>query len=71
MFLEPTVESIWQVVCFTEQDWINLVQKFENSKHYSDVSLYKILVKQFLPEVPKWFKLKENLQRKRSLIKYK
>ncbi|XP_026468907.1 bromodomain-containing protein 4-like isoform X2 [Ctenocephalides felis] len=64
---QSTVNSIWQVVCFTEKDWVNLVQKFEDSKHNSDVLLYNILVEQFLPELPKWFKLKENLQRTRAL----
>ncbi|OXU17702.1 hypothetical protein TSAR_001147, partial [Trichomalopsis sarcophagae] len=60
-------ESIWQVVCFTLQDWSRLVEKFKDSKHATERKLYKTLSQDFMPEIPKLFDLKEKQQRRKIL----
>lgn len=60
-------QSIWQVVCFTEDDWNNLVSKFKSSKNKKERALCDILQENFLPNIPKLFKDKE-LQRRRKLF---
>jgi hypothetical protein len=58
-------ERIWQVICFTEQDWQNLAIKFKHSKSTKESSLYKVLVEDFLPSIPVLFKAKEAERRRR------
>ncbi|XP_058794615.1 protein split ends-like isoform X2 [Phymastichus coffea] len=60
-------ESIWQVVCFTLQDWSRLVEKFKDSEFATERKLYKTLSKDFMPEIPKLFDLKEKQQRRKIL----
>lgn len=58
-------ERIWQVICFNEQDWQNLTNKFKNSKSRKETALHKILAEDFLPNIPVLFKAKEAERRRR------
>lgn len=58
-------ERIWQVICFTEQDWQNLANKFKLSKSRKESALYRILTEDFLPNIPVLFKAKEAERRRR------
>lgn len=58
-------ERVWQVICFTEQDWQNLAKKFKHSKSGKESALYKVLVEDFLPSIPVLFKAKEAERRRR------
>lgn len=58
-------EHIWQVICFTEDDWHNLANKFKSSKYRKEQNLYKCLVEDFLPSIPYLFKAKEAERRRR------
>jgi hypothetical protein len=60
-----TKNSIWQVICFTEEDWINLANKFKISKSRKESALYKTLTENFLPTIPALFKAKEQERRRR------
>lgn len=60
-----TAQRIWQVICFSEQDWQNLANKFKDSKSRKENDLYKILVDDFLPNIPVLFKAKEAERRRR------
>ncbi|KAK6627783.1 hypothetical protein RUM44_010262 [Polyplax serrata] len=59
--------GIWQVVCYTEEDWEKLAQKFKGSTCKDEKDLHKTLTEDFLPEIPRLFAEKERLQRKRML----
>lgn len=59
--------TVWQVVCFTQQDWCRLVAKFKDSEYATERRLYHTLSEDFLPEIPKLFELKEKQQRRRLL----
>jgi hypothetical protein len=58
-------QRVWQVICFTEQDWQNLAKKFKHSKSTKESALYKVLVEDFLPSIPVLFKAKEAERRRR------
>lgn len=58
-------DRVWQVICFTEQDWQNLASKFKNSKSRKEIALHKILIEDFLPNIPALFKAKETERRRR------
>lgn len=58
-------ERIWQVICFTEQDWQNLANKLKLSKSRKETALYRILTGDFLPNIPVLFKAKEAERRRR------
>lgn len=58
-------DRVWQVICFTEQDWQNLANKFKNSKSHKESALFKILTEDFLPNIPDLFKAKEAERRRR------
>ncbi|OAD53447.1 Cat eye syndrome critical region protein 2, partial [Eufriesea mexicana] len=60
-------ESVWQVVCFTQQDWSRLVEKFRDSEYDTERKLYRTLSEDFMPEIPKLFDLKEKQQRRKLL----
>lgn len=62
-------KSIWQVICFTEQDWFHLAKRFKKSTSKAEKLLYHTLSENFLPELPRLFKEKEKLARKRLLEK--
>ena len=60
-------KSVWQVICFSEQDWQTLTEKFRHTLNKSERQLYEILRENFLPELPKLFAEKDRLHRKRVL----
>ncbi|KAJ8666867.1 hypothetical protein QAD02_008529 [Eretmocerus hayati] len=60
-------DSIWQVICFTPQDWDRLVEKFKDSECAIERKLYRTLSRDFMPEIPKLFDLKEKQQRRKLL----
>ncbi|KAJ8978285.1 hypothetical protein NQ317_009625 [Molorchus minor] len=62
-------KSVWQVICFTEDDWFQLTKKFKKSSCKAERQLHHTLSENFLPELPRLFKEKENLARKRLLEK--
>ncbi|KAF5282395.1 hypothetical protein FQA39_LY17592 [Lamprigera yunnana] len=62
-------KSVWQVVCFTEDDWFQLAKKFKKSQSKCERQLYRTLTENFLPELPRLFCEKERLARKRLLEK--
>lgn len=64
-FYRARAERIWQVVCFTEDDWNRLTEKFKNSSSKVEKELYRSLSENFLPELPKLFAEKKRLQQKR------
>ncbi|XP_013179195.1 PREDICTED: uncharacterized protein LOC106126234 isoform X2 [Papilio xuthus] len=55
---------VWQVVCFTENDWNHLTDKFRRATSKVEKELYRSLSQNFLPEIPRLFHEKERLQRK-------
>lgn len=61
----PQTDRIWQVICFTEQDWRTLANKFKNSKSHKESALFNILSEDFLPNIPDLFKAKEAERRRR------
>lgn len=60
-------KSVWQVVCFTEDDWFQLARKVRKSQSKTERQLYRTLAENFLPEIPRLFREKERLARKRLL----
>lgn len=58
-------DRVWQVICFSEQDWQSLANKFKNSKSRKEIALYKTLTEDFLPDIPVLFKAKEAERRRR------
>nr|CAD7569818.1 unnamed protein product [Timema californicum] len=56
--------GIWQVICFTEEDWDKVTVNFKDSISKTERSLYRTLSEDFLPEIPRLFAEKERLQRK-------
>ncbi|RZC33460.1 uncharacterized protein BDFB_003721, partial [Asbolus verrucosus] len=60
-------KSVWQVICFTEDDWFQLNKKFKKSTSKCERQLYRTLTENFLPELPRLFREKERLARKRLL----
>jgi hypothetical protein len=59
------LEHIWQVICFTEEDWHSLANKFKSSKSRKEQNLYKCLIEDFLPNIPLIFKAKEAERRRK------
>lgn len=57
--------SIWQVICFTEEDWQNLAAKFKSSTNANERQLHQILDKNFLPKLPQLFRERERLRRRK------
>ncbi|XP_041986668.1 myb-like protein X [Aricia agestis] len=64
---DDETERVWQVVCFTEEDWTHLTDKFRKASSKVEKELYRSLSQNFLPEIPRLFQEKERLQRKRLL----
>ncbi|XP_066154990.1 bromodomain-containing protein 4-like isoform X1 [Euwallacea fornicatus] len=60
-------KAVWQVICFTEEDWFQLTKKFKSSNVKNERALYHTLSKNFLPELPRLFKEKERQARRRLL----
>ncbi|XP_037944726.1 uncharacterized protein LOC119677450 [Teleopsis dalmanni] len=59
--------GVWQVICFTEEDWQNLTSKFEKSTNAKERDLYRILHDNFLPKLPQLFRERERLRRRKLL----
>lgn len=55
--------TVWQVICFTEEDWRNLAGKLKRSRNDSDRALVEQLEENFLPNIPKIFRDKERERR--------
>lgn len=64
---EGAGEPVWQVVCFTEGDWHNLVAKVSKTKNQQGRALCNILTTNFLPKIPALFRAKER-ERQRKLF---
>ncbi|XP_058065795.1 uncharacterized protein LOC131215423 [Anopheles bellator] len=62
-----TKPTVWQVICFSEEDWRNLAHKFENSTDRKERALHALLVENFLPYIPKLFRDKERVRRVKLL----
>ncbi|XP_055536475.1 protein split ends isoform X2 [Wyeomyia smithii] len=59
--------SVWQVICFIEEDWRNLAGKFQRSKNENERALLQQLEENFLPNIPKIFRDKERERRNKLL----
>uniref|UniRef100_A0A2M4BSU1 Cat eye syndrome critical region protein 2 n=1 Tax=Anopheles marajoara TaxID=58244 RepID=A0A2M4BSU1_9DIPT len=59
--------TIWQVICFTEEDWRNLATKLDNSTNQKERALHEVLVENFLPKLSKLFREQERKRRARLL----
>lgn len=57
--------TIWQVICFTEEDWRNLATKLDNSTNQKERALHEVLVENFLPKLSKLFREQERKRRAR------
>ncbi|XP_072385619.1 uncharacterized protein dikar [Diabrotica undecimpunctata] len=62
-------KTVWQVICFTQDDWLQLTKKFKKSTNKAERQLHHTLSENFLPELPRLFKEKEILARKRLLAR--
>ncbi|KAI8040555.1 hypothetical protein M5D96_006498 [Drosophila gunungcola] len=58
--------TVWQVICFTEEDWQNLAAKFKTSTNAKERELFHILDDNFLPKLPQLFRERERLRRRKS-----
>ena len=58
-------EAVWQVICFTEEDWQNLANKFKASTNAKEKELYLILDQNFLPKLAQLFRERERLRRRK------
>ena len=65
---EITVEELreaWCCVCKTEQDWIDLTEKFKKSKSGCEKELHTVLNDNFLPSMNQMFlKIQRNHEKK-------
>ncbi|KAH8242220.1 hypothetical protein KR026_008808, partial [Drosophila bipectinata] len=59
--------TVWQVICFTEEDWQNLAAKFKTSTNAKERELFQILDENFLPKLPQLFRERERLRRRKLL----
>lgn len=57
--------TVWQVICFTEEDWQNLAAKFKTSTNGKERELFQILDENFLPKLPQLFRERERLRRRK------
>lgn len=62
-----TDNSVWQAICFTEEDWQNLTVKFAKTKNSDERALYNLLTESFLPKIPALFREKERSRRRRCV----
>lgn len=56
--------SVWQVICFTEDDWNKLTNSLNNRRE-SERALRKVLETEFLPKIPQFFQKKERNRRQK------
>lgn len=62
---------MWQVICFTEEDWKNLAGKLAGSRNENERALHQQLVENFLPNIPKIFRDKERERRSKWVFREK
>lgn len=60
-------KTVWQVICFTQDDWHQQTRKFKDSSNKLERKLFRTLSENFLPDLPRLFHEKEALHRKRML----
>lgn len=59
------LKEAWCCVCRTEDDWIQLTEKFKDSKHACEKDLFNVLNDNFLPSINQLFlKIQKNTERK-------
>ncbi|XP_065348740.1 bromodomain-containing protein 4A-like isoform X2 [Cloeon dipterum] len=58
-------DAVWQVICFTAEDWENLADSLKDSDDPAEKALHSTLELDFLPEIPRLFAEKEKLHMKR------
>lgn len=56
-------DSNWQVICFTEEDWQKLADKFAKSTNKHERTLHTLLTESFLPKIPGLFRKRERDRR--------
>lgn len=56
---------VWQVVCFTLDDWLALAARFDGSRNVAERTLLQTLRDDFMPDIPKLFRRKELLRRRK------
>ncbi|KAJ7716810.1 hypothetical protein DFH07DRAFT_861834 [Mycena maculata] len=54
----------WETICVTLSDWEHVAERFEKGTHYTEKSLYKVLVKNIVPVITE--ELRE-IERKRRI----
>lgn len=62
---QETDISNWQVVCFTEDDWQKLTDKFSKATNRNERALHTLLTESFLPKIPAIFRKRERERRVR------
>jgi len=61
-------DSIWSLACLTEDDWIELTEKYKKSRKKEDRNLYHTLNDAFLPEITTMFAEKEREEKQKLLM---
>lgn len=61
-------DSVWSLACLTEDDWIELTEKYKKSRKKEDRNLYHTLNDAFLPEITTMFAEKEREEKQRLLM---
>lgn len=56
-------ESNWQVICFSEDDWQAVTDKFASSTNKHERALHTLLTESFLPRIPALFRKRERERR--------
>lgn len=64
---ENKADSNWQVVCFTEEDWQGLTEKFAKSSNKNERALHEVLNESFLPKIGGLFRKRERDRRVRCV----
>ena len=49
----------WSLICQTEQEWKDLTDRFAKSKNKSELELYRLLSKNFVPKISEIYELRE------------
>lgn len=57
--------TVWQVVCFTEDDWHRLTKRFSASSSKVERELYETLNENFVPSIKSIFRSREILRRRK------
>jgi hypothetical protein len=59
------LQEAWSCCCSTLQEWQELTDSFENSRHPVEKELFKNLTENFLPMLPDIFKQEEKMRRQK------